>query len=322
MGEFELIRRYFAPLAQAPKPGADGSGLLLGLGDDCAIQRLPAGQDLVFSVDTLVQGVHFPFDYSPRFLGWRALAVAVSDLAAMGAQPVCFTLALTLPKADAYWLEEFAAGLAQGSAEFGIVLAGGDTTRGPLTLSLQVHGTVPQGQALRRSGAAVGDLVCVSGQLGDAGAALEFLQQPTPDADAASMLQRYHHPRPRLELGQALRTVASSAVDVSDGLHADLLHILQASDVGATIDPSAVPVSEPLRRLKGKQAAMFALQSGDDYELCVTVPELRWAQAGSWLKQQLTVIGQVEAEPGLRLKQGAGMVCSQRSGFDHFAAND
>ncbi len=322
MGEFELIRRYFAPLAQAARRGADGSGLLLGPGDDCAIQRVPAGHDLVFSVDTLVEGVHFPFDYSPRYLGWRALAVAVSDLAAMGAQPVCFTLALTVPQANAYWLQEFAAGLAQGSTEFGIVLAGGDTTRGPLALSLQVHGTLPQGQALRRSGAGVGDLVCVSGQLGDAGAALDFLQQTTPDADAASVLQRYHHPRPQLELGQALLTVASAAIDISDGLHADLLHVLQASGVGATIDLAAVPVSEPLRRLKGEQAASFAIQSGDDYELCVTVPESRWAKANEWLKQQLTIIGQVEAEPGLRLKQGAGMVCSQRSGFDHFPASD
>lgn len=322
MGEFELIRRYFAPLARAARPGANNSGLLLGVGDDCAIQRVPAGHDLVFSVDTLVQGVHFPVDYSPRHLGWRALAVAVSDLAAMGAQPVCFTLALTLPQASAHWLEEFAAGLAQGSAEFGIALAGGDTTRGPLTLSLQVHGTVPRGQALRRSGACVGDLVCVSGQLGDAGAALDFLEQSAPDADAASVLERYHHPRPQLVLGQALRAVASAAIDISDGLHADFVHILQASAVGATIDLAAVPVSEPLRRLKGEQAAAFAMQSGDDYELCVTVPALRWARADEWLKQQLTVIGQVESEPGLRLKQGAGMVCLPRSGFDHFPAGD
>lgn len=319
MGEFELIRRYFEPMAKATTPALDGSGLLLGVGDDCAIQRVPANQDLVFSVDTLVEGVHFPIGYCPRFLGWRALAVAVSDLAAMGAQPVCFTLALTLPAADEAWLEGFAAGLAEAGQQFGIVLAGGDTTRGPLTLSLQVHGTVPQGQALRRDGAREGDLVCVSGQLGDAGAALDFLYDTAPATDAASVLQRYHYPQPRLELGIALRSVASAAVDISDGLHADLLHILRASGVGATIDLAALPLSAALRQIKGEAAAGFALQSGDDYELCVTVPEQRWAAASRELQQQLTVIGQVQREPGLRLNADAGMVYSQRPGFDHFS---
>ena len=320
MGEFELIRRYFTPMAEAARPASDGSGLLVGVGDDCAIQRLPANQDLVFSVDTLVEGVHFPVGYCSRFLGWRALAVAVSDLAAMGAQPVCFTLALTLPAADSSWLQGFAAGLAEASQQFGIVLAGGDTTRGPLTLSLQVHGTVPQGLALRRDGARVGDLVCVSGQLGDAGAALDFLSDLSPATDAASVLQRYHHPQPRLALGIALRLVASAAIDVSDGLHADLLHILRASGVGATIDLAALPLSSALRRLKGDAAAGFAVQSGDDYELCVTVSEQHWAAASCELRQQLTVIGQVEQAPGLRLNADAGMVYSRRPGFDHFAA--
>lgn len=322
MGEFELIQRYFAPLALAARPAADGSGVLVGIGDDCAIQRLPANQDLALSVDTLVAGVHFPVDYCPRFLGWRALAVAVSDLAAMGAQPVCYTLALTLPAADKPWLRGFAAGLANASQQFGIVLAGGDTTRGPLTLSLQVHGTLPGGQALRRCGAREGDLVCVSGSLGDAGAALDYLNQTGLSADAASVLQRYHHPQPRLALGIALRSVASAAVDVSDGLYADLLHILQASGVGASINLSALPLSAALRRLKGEAAAGFALQSGDDYELCVTIPESRWAAASRELQQQLTVIGRVQKEPGLRLNAGAGMVPLQRPGFDHFAAGD
>jgi thiamine-monophosphate kinase len=319
MGEFELIRRYFAPMASASKPASDGSGLLLGVGDDCAIQRLPANQDLVFSVDTLVEGVHFPVGYCSQLLGWRSLAVAVSDLAAMGAQPVCFTLALTLPAADDAWLEGFAAGLAQASQKFGIVLAGGDTTRGPLTLSLQVHGTVPQGQALRRDGARDGDLVCVSGQLGDAGAALDFLYDTAPATEAASVLQSYHYPQPRLELGIALRSVASAAIDVSDGLHADLLHILQASGVGATIDLAALPLSAALRQLKGDDAAGFALQSGDDYELCITIPEQRWVEAGHELQQQLTVIGRVQQEAGLRLNADAGMVYLQRPGFDHFS---
>jgi thiamine-monophosphate kinase len=314
MGEFELIRQYFMPLARL-----HGShSLLVGPGDDCAIQQVPAGSDLVFSIDTLVVGVHFPLSYRPDYLGWRSLAVAASDLAAMGADPTCFTLALTLPEADEVWLRDFAFGLGKAAESFGLVLAGGDTTRGPLALSLQVHGLVPHGAAIRRSGARPGDLVVVSGTLGDAGAALDYLEALSPSTDEELVLERYHHPEPRLMLGAALRNLATAAIDVSDGLLADLGHILEASSVGASIERARLPVSPALNRLKGLAAQDYALHSGDDYELCATIPEASWAGAPSALKQQLTVIGVIESARGLRLDGAAVVSEADAVGFDHF----
>lgn len=312
MGEFELIRQIFMPLA-----GQSGSAaLLLGPGDDCAIQRVPPGQDLVFSIDTLVEGVHFPHHYDAEKLGWRALAVAVSDLAAMGAEPRCFTLALTLPQAKKGWLEAFAGGLGRAAEAFGIALAGGDTTRGPLTLSLQVHGTVPAGTALLRSGARAGDLVCVSGTVGDAGLALDFLDDSDPSPDAALVLKRYDFPVPRLELGQRLRGYASAAIDVSDGLLADLGHILQASGAGARIDADLVPLSEAQLRLYGRDRLRDAMTAGDDYELAVTIPERCWQDLADDVRSQLTVIGSVTATPGLVIINGDDLQGAM--GFDHF----
>ncbi|WP_372965480.1 thiamine-phosphate kinase [Marinobacter sp.] len=312
MGEFELIRQYFQPLAGNARKGQ----LVLGPGDDCAVQRVPPGRDLVFSVDTLVEGVHFPLQYSPDYLGWRALAVATSDLAAMGAEPVCFTLALTLPVAEPGWLAGFSEGLAKASSAFGIALAGGDTTRGPLTISLQVHGTVVQGLALRRSGAKPGDFVCVTGPLGDAGAALDYLDARKPTPMQQALLSRYHYPQPRLDLGQALVGKASSAIDISDGLLADLQHILDASNVGAELDAAKVPLSEALVQLKGRDAVTLALSAGDDYELCVTIAPQVLAGLDQQVRDRLTIVGQVHREPGLRVVgAGGGM---ETRGFDHF----
>ena len=311
MGEFELIRRYFQPLA-------DGSGqdqLLLGPGDDCAIQRVSPGLDLVFSVDTLVEGVHFPSDYSPDYLGWRALAVAVSDLAAMGASPVCFTLALTLPDANQGWLKPFSEGLARASKAFGIALAGGDTTRGPLTISIQVHGTVESGRALYRSGAKPGDLICVSGTLGAAGAALDYLAAPAPSPAQLALLSRYHFPQPRLSLGQQLAGCASSAIDISDGLLADLGHILDASGAGARIDTGRIPMMAELVALKGENARDLALGAGDDYELCITIPPETFGTLDDSVARELTVIGKITSEPGLQL---SGPAPGGIKGYDHF----
>ncbi|MGM0769434.1 MAG: thiamine-phosphate kinase [Pseudomonadota bacterium] len=313
MGEFELIRRYFAPLAGRGR----SDSLLLGPGDDCAIERVGVGNDLVFSVDTLVEGVHFPAGYDPRHLGWRALAVAASDLAAMGAHPVCFTLALTLPAADPDWLDGFSHGLSRAAGRFGLALAGGDTTRGPLTITLQVHGEVPEGEALLRSGARADDLVCVSGVLGEAGAALQCLEQRQPTPDQQTLLRRYHTPQPRLELGEQLRGVASAAIDISDGLVADLRHILEASGVGAELNASAVPVSAVVCRLVGaEQALNLALGAGDDYELCVTVPPKAWAAMPGALRTELTIIGKVVEGAGLF---GLGSAATA-SGYDHFGS--
>ncbi len=312
MGEFELIRRYFFPLAKSGKH----PDIRLGPGDDCAIQRVGKGQDLVFSMDTLVEGVHFPKHYPPEKLGWRSLAVAASDLAAMGADPVCFTLAITLPEADPDWLRGFSSGLAAASREFGLNLAGGDTTRGPLSLTLQVHGTVPEDCAIRRSGAKVGDLICVSGTLGNAGAALEFLGSDSPTPDQAQLLEHYHAPQPRLALGRALRGKASAAVDISDGLVADLGHLLEESGVAGTINADQLPLSGALVALRA-DATDLALYAGDDYELCITLPEQALEKLPGAIREQLTVIGRVYAGQGL-LFDGQGPQ-GQSQGYDHFS---
>jgi thiamine-monophosphate kinase len=311
MGEFELIRRYFLPLSRAGKHPA----ILLGPGDDCAIQRVGAGQDLVFSVDTLVEGVHFPEHYSPEHLGWRSLAVAASDLAAMGADPVCFTLAMTLPEANSDWLQGFSSGLSRASRQFGLTLAGGDTTRGPLALTLQVHGTVPTDGAIRRSGAKPGDLICVSGTLGNAGAALAILDLKSPTAEQEELLTHYHAPQPRLALGRALRGSASAAIDISDGLAADLGHLLEASGVGGTVDTGRLPLSDTLMALR-TDAADLALYAGDDYQLCVTIPNASLEGLPSAIRDQLTVIGWVREGHGLVVDGRSGLV--QAGGYDHF----
>lgn len=313
MGEFELIRRYFSPLAGQSR----AASLVLGPGDDCAIERVAPGNELVFSVDTLVEGVHFPAGYNPEHLGWRSLAVAASDLAAMGAQPVCFTLALTLPEASSEWLERFSRGLSRASRAFGLELAGGDTTRGPLTLTLQVHGEVPAGGAILRSGAAEDDYLCVSGALGEAGAALDYLDTVSPSEDEQAVLERYHAPVPRLDLGMALRGAASAAIDISDGLLADLGHILKASGVGAQLDAQSVPVSSAVARLKGEEEALrLALEAGDDYELCVAVPRDAWSSLPDTVRAQLTIIGKVVPGSGITGIEAAPVA----GGYDHFGS--
>jgi thiamine-monophosphate kinase len=280
------------------------------------VQRPAPGTDLVFSIDTLVEGVHFPEHYPPEYLGWRALAVAVSDLAAMGADPLCYTLALTLPAAEERWLEAFASGLASASDAFGIALAGGDTTRGPLTLTLQVHGSVPTGTAITRSGARAGDLVCVSGTLGDAGAALDWLASEDPGPQARVVLESYHHPRPQLALGQALRGQSSAAIDISDGLLADLKHVLEASGVGVQLEAGKLPLSEALLALKNREKAVeLALTAGDDYQLCVTMDPERFHALPEGVRCQLTVVGTVEAGNTIRL---IGAPAGLGAGYDHF----
>lgn len=312
MGEFELIRTLFRPLAEATWQ----DGVVLGPGDDCAIQRVPPGHELVFSIDTLVAGVHFPAGYDPIRLGWRSLAAAVSDLAAMGADPVCYTLALTLPDADPGWAKSLVDGLEEASRAFGIALAGGDITRGPLTLTIQVHGTVPEGQAIRRSGARSGEMVAVTGPLGGAAAALGWLEVASPPASAEGFLGRYHRPQPRCEMGRQLRGVATAAIDISDGLLADLGHILEASGVGAELEPDRIP-----RNFDGAQATLEqALNGGDDYELCVILPHSALERLPGSITNSLWVVGKVCAGSGLRLMHADGVIeeASVPMGYDHF----
>lgn len=317
MGEFELIRRYFAQAACA-QPGDE---VAMGIGDDCALLSLPAGEQLAVSTDTLVSGVHFPDPCDPFLLGQRALAVSTSDLAAMGAAPIGFTLALTLPAATASWLEGLAAGLDHMAARCGMRLIGGDTTRGPLSLTLTVFGRAPAGQTLTRGGARPGDLLCVGGgALGDAAGALPLvLQRRQAGAEIAEpLLAQYWSPLPQLLLGQALRGRASAALDISDGLAADCAHIAAASNVALVIEARRVPTSAALRAWLGDdQARQLALTGGDDYRLAFTLPApLLPELAEQW---PVSVVGRVEAGAGVRVVDERGRpVALARPGFTHF----
>ena len=319
LGEFELIRHYFAAAACARA----GGEVVLGIGDDCALLQIPTGEQLAVSTDTLVAGVHFPDPCDPFLLGQRALAVAASDLAAMGTTPIGFTLALTLPAADALWLAEFARGLDAMARDCSLRLIGGDTTRGPLCLTVTVFGRVPAGQALVRHGAQVGDLLCVGGVLGEAAGALPLvLGQAEAAADVAEhLLARYWSPQPQLALGEALRGRATAALDISDGLLADCGHIAKASGVALRIERERLPLSEPLRRFAGDAEALrCALAGGDDYVLAFTLPpaELATLQDAQW---PVHVIGCVVAGQGVQLVDEAGneLPVSAR-GYNHFHA--
>lgn len=321
MGEFDLIKRFFSRPARA-----DGAAAL-GVGDDCALLKpLAAGMQLAISSDMLVEGRHFLSTVDPARLGHKALAVNLSDLAACGARPLGFTLALSMPRADVGWLEPFARGLHALADAHGCELIGGDTTQGPLNLCITVFGEVPQGQALLRSGARAGDDIYVSGSLGDARLALEVfrgtlaLSGPTFEAARARMEQ----PTPRVALGLALRGVASAAVDVSDGLLGDLGHVLAASGVGAQIESAAaLPLMDAGGQIDAGLQLEYVLAGGDDYELAFTAPPERRAAvqaAAAQANTRVTRIGQVEARHGVRVVDAEGHVMNRRFGsFDHFA---
>lgn len=327
LDEFALIRRYFARRdLVAPAP----AGLVAGIGDDCALLSMEPARELAFSMDLLVEGVHFPPGCDPRLLGQRALRVNLSDLAAMGAEPVCFTLGLALPEVDETWLEGFSQGLAEVAIEGGCVLVGGDVTRGPLTICIQVHGEVPQGRALRRNGAAPGDDVYVTGTLGDAAAALPWILEGNRSGEAlprdtvAALRDAYYRPALQIRNGLALRGLASAAIDLSDGLASDLQHILDASDAGATIELERLPLSPAFRRAVPEQEHWpLAVQGGDDYGLCFTAPggsrdpvEAVLGDLGAVVHR----IGRIEAEPGLRWLGPDGVLRTMdKGGYRHFS---
>ncbi|BBP79633.1 thiamine-monophosphate kinase [Pseudomonas sp. Ost2] len=317
MGEFELIRNFFAaaPCAQA------GEGVDLGIGDDCALLSVPLGEQLAVSTDTLVAGVHFSDPCDPFLLGQRALAVAASDLAAMGATPIAFTLALTLAHNDAGWLQAFAQGLNQMAQHCALRLVGGDTTRGPLSLTLTVFGRVPVGQALTRGGAQVGDLLCVGGELGNAAGALPLVlgQRTAAPAIAEPLLAHYWSPRPQFALGLALRGKANSALDISDGLLADCGHIASASGVRLLIEREKLPLSPALLAFLGQTSAGdAALSGGDDYVLAFTLPPAELP--GLLLNHpSVRVVGQVVAGQGVALLDADGQdITPQIRGYQHF----
>lgn len=314
-GEFELIERYFTGR------GARRDDVKLSVGDDAAIVTPMAGAELVLAVDTIVADVHFPGDTSARFVGHRALAVNLSDLAAMGADPAWALLGLTIPAADESWLSDFAAGFGELARRFGVALVGGDTTRGPLAATVTIGGWAPAGQSLRRSGAKPGDDLWVSGTTGDAGAGLAVLQARLAAGSAIreELLRKFLLPEPRVGLGRSLRGIANACIDISDGLASDLEKLCRASGVGARLDCVRLPRSPQLLEAAGDIASMrFALAAGDDYELLFTAPPGSRSRIEALaVMAPVSLIGEITAKPGIEL-QGAGVERDLVHGFDHF----
>ncbi len=309
LAEFDLIRRYFASHAlQHPFNQ-------LGIGDDCALMTVPSGYQLAVTTDTMVENVHFFADAEPDLLGHKLLAVNLSDLAAMGAEPFAVTLALTLPKIDEHWLQAFSTGFMQLARQYNVDLIGGDTTSGPLTLSVQALGVVPQGTALLRSTAKVGDRIYVTGQVGNAGLGLKVKQGYACDKPE-SLLRSFNQPQPRVAEGLALRGVAHACIDISDGLAADLSHILEKSGVGAVLQWDRLPMSTAVIDYVERSADWrLPLIAGDDYELCFTVSPHIEAQA----LQAFYCIGEIVAEPGLRIERAGRLEILETQGFEHFS---
>lgn len=319
LSEFDLIARFFT------RPLRPGSAASLGIGDDCALLAPLPDRQLAISTDMLVEGRHFFAGADPALLGHKSLAVNLSDLAAMGARPLAFTLALALPSADEAWLAPFAQGMLALADNFNCELIGGDTTKGPLTISITVFGELPPGMALRRAAAKPGDDIWVSGSLGDARLALAALSgELSLDGESLeSAMPRLHAPTPRVALGLALRGVAHAAIDISDGLVGDLGHILKQSGAGATVDIDALPPGPVLACQRPELQRAYCTAGGDDYELCFTAAPDRYqdvvaaAQASG---TPVTRIGTIDSTPGLRLVDAAGQPYSlSLTSFDHFA---
>ena len=316
ISEFELIQRFFISKQSWSNPATR-----LGIGDDCALLSVNSSEELAVTTDTLVENVHFFTDCDAQMLGHKALAVNLSDLAAMGAEPLWVTLALTLPNSNEAWLEAFSQGFLALAEACRVELIGGDTTRGPLSITVQAIGKVPSGAALRRSSAQVGDLIYVTGSIGDAGLGLAIEQKQTNIHEPLAQY-RLHKPQPRIDAGLALRSIAHAAIDVSDGLLADLNHILQDSEVGATLDWDKLPLSSAVYDWVNETGnSLLPLQTGDDYELCFTLP----AQNRQLLEQRtnlfnypVTPIGTIEAPPGLRLLKDKQVRQLDIQGYQHF----
>jgi len=313
--EFAIIEQYFTAI------GNPAGTTLLGIGDDAAVVDVPADQQLVVSMDTLIAGTHFPPDTSPADIAYKSLAVNLSDLAAMGASPAWFLLSLTLEQSDPRWLSQFAGGLRQTADTFGLQLIGGDTCRGQLAISIQIAGHVPRDRFVTRHGAAVGDIILVSGELGNAALGLAQKQGKVelPSALQATCALALNRPQPRLELAPFLREIATSAIDVSDGLVGDLRHILDASHCGARIDRVALPVNAWIEQ---HERYDYALDAGDDYQICCTVAADCGAEIDRWNREhpdcRLTPIGEI-TEAGYSLRVGEDLVdLGKRQGYRHF----
>lgn len=315
LGEFDLIERFF----HRTSPRGD---VLLGIGDDAALLAVPPGQALVAATDTLVEGRHFLVDAPPESVGHQVLAVNLSDLAAMGAEPAWALLSLSLPDADADWLQRFSSGLFAVARQHGVALVGGDTVRGPRVVTITALGFVPPALATRRGGARPGDLLYVSGWPGEAAAGLAALRSGASADSGDPLVRRYLFAEPRIALGRALRGRASSAMDVSDGLLGDLGKLCAASGAGARLDLDRLPASALiLRRHSAQECEQFVLCGGDDYELIFTLPPSLAQQVEAELAQWIALrrIGVIEPEAGVRCMRGGFPVNVSGCGYDHFA---
>ncbi len=316
--EFSIIKQYFE------NSTIKRSDVELGIGDDCALLKCPEHHVIAVSIDTLVEGVHFFSDVSPETLGHKSLAVSLSDLSAMGAKPAWITLALTLPEHNADWLNAFSVGLSKLAKQYQVQLVGGDTTRGPLTISIQAHGLVEPRSALTRKGAQVGEHIFVTGTLGDAGAGLQYKlghlhEFGLSNSDVEFFISKLEMPSPQVEIGQALRGIASSAIDISDGLLADLGHILEQSKVGAKISTDLIPLSESIKILPKELAIEFALTAGDDYELCFTLSDEALRILDPDIRSRITKIGVITEQSGIELlNNGKEIMVTPKAGYDHF----
>jgi thiamine-monophosphate kinase len=311
MSEFDLIHKYFT----WDNPPAD---IAIAVGDDAAVLDIPDGKQLVTSIDTLISGVHFPEDTSPKSIGHKALAVNLSDIAAMGATPKWFTLALTIPEINETWLNSFSKGLKSLAHQHNCFLIGGDTTCGPLSISIQVMGLVDKGRALLRSGAKIGDKIYVTGSLGDASAGLKNIQGnlKLSKQDSEYCQQRLNDPTPRLVESDFIKSFATSCIDISDGLLQDLSHVLQASQVGATLNLSELPLSLALKGLDSDIATNLVLTGGDDYELLFTIPINNESQFLDKIDHIVTCIGVITEEKLIILDEAGNHLTS--SGYNHF----
>ncbi|MFP2770357.1 thiamine-phosphate kinase [Oceanisphaera sp. KMM 10153] len=322
MNEFDIIKHYFTVASHR-------KDVLMGPGDDCALLQLPASSVLAVSTDTLVSGVHFFADMDPMALGHKALAVNLSDLAAMGADPCWVSLALTLPEVDESWIKGFCAGFFELAEYYNVALVGGDMTRGPLSITVTVHGTLPEGKGLRRNGARVGDGIYVTGTLGDAALGLQQVlgKVTVPEPHRDFVRTKFEHPHPRILAGQALRDIASSALDLSDGLAGDLAHVARASGMRAQLELEQLPLSAAMLATVSRERAWeLALTGGDDYELCFTVPELHRGLLETALAHcgvKFTRVGRMLAgEAGVELtSEGRPYQLASKS-WDHFRSGD
>lgn len=317
LGEFDIIRRYFAPASER-------SDVLLGIGDDAAVLEVGAARKLVVAMDTIVEGVHFPAGTPAADVGHRALAVNLSDLAAMGAVPSWMTLSLAVPGPDAGWLEGFATGLLDLARAHGVALVGGDTVQGPLAVTVQIAGWVEADGWLQRGRARAGDVLFVSGTPGDAAAGLAVLQGrgDASTAHARALIQRFHRPEPRVALGRLLRTMASAAIDISDGLLTDLDKLCAASGCGAHVDIDALPLSEALRATFAADACVqYALAGGDDYEIMFSIPPSRLAQFAALNGDSVrcTRIGEMTVTNTVDCSRAGQPFVVQRRGYEHFS---